>query len=1187
MPELEQQLWELVYELLPEQEAAAIRQRISSEPDVARAYAEVKLQTEILAQAAKPELPVTVLQRPVSDGAASRDETTTPVAGPPTSAWSTTARTANWLLGLAAMLLMGLLGYSFIEPRFPFDPVTVSQLAPGGGQVRTTVFGPATGPSNQASYLTVLTQSDKGLPRSEQMRYQFYQGNAQDPVVDKSAATDDAGLLQIKLPVLPVSASVRLELASRGDLATPPLRAELVVDADPLTTVLTLDRTSYQPGDQVWYRSLTLPPFADALPNEVAVEFSLRDPREVPVPGAERYAVSEQGVAHGQLQVPADSADGPDAVLTDQYVLVARSPSRQYPETRLRFRVGETRELEERNAEAIPLEAGRIAVEFYPESGNLVSGVLNRVYFSAQDAGGGAASIAGRVVDYGGRPVASVQSGQAGRGMFQFTPLASESYRLEFDVPAGGSQKCPLPTASVERFVTLDAGPGVFDAGHSLNLELRSTQCTRPLAIVTRCRGATVGQVLVSSKSFPNARDEVGVCRLDLPLDERADGVIRVTLVDLNSRPPQPVAERLVFRRPARQLIIQVAPRDNAASPDGEVELAVVVCDEQQRPQAATLGISVVRVDAADQTADRLPSPTTQYWLTSSLDGASVPNAGDYLQEGPEAAVELDLLLGTQRPRWSVAIPPGQLAQSGPGAESEGQPRPTIAAALDSEAAGLSCLAEQLSDPKAPAAREVVAAQTARELRRERMARPLFFGSLVVLIGLVVVGLLRMSAGVRVWVPVLSTATVCLLVGWLWIGRPSGSLTELAKLPATPVDGEIQVAEAEFSKPVSDLAASLPVEMQPQPDAVAEDTHLALKAKQSAPQPLRYSQADKSTASPSDAKPADSYAMPKPASRADGVTSAGLPAQPETGRAELDATPPPLALKALPGAGAPAAEPVPAPAPAVAASAPPARPAAPAPEAASIAATGPRLELAAAEKEELSAAAQQRRGLKSKEAVLTKKPSPPAEGFAASDRFGKPDGTAEATELARKGDAATMRSEDRPAQGFGMAVGGMAADSLGKSAEALDRDEVKLAEKKAAGKILGGLGNKPSPGGSGFGGGFDFRAKNLADDRPLAAQEQAQDLAKERLDESLADKQERPWGSERRAGTSEMSPGIDWVERSNEPLHWEPQLQTDAEGRASIRFSLPSNIPAYRVSIDAHANGRLGHVQETFHFRSR
>jgi hypothetical protein len=161
------------------------------------------------------------------------------------------------------------------------------------------------------------------------------------------------------------------------------------------------------------------------------------------------------------------------------------------------------------------------------------------------------------------------------------------------------------------------------------------------------------------------------------------------------------------------------------------------------------------------------------------------------------------------------------------------------------------------------------------------------------------------------------------------------------------------------------------------------------------------------------------------------------------------------------------------------------------------------------------------------------------------------------------------------------------ANAAAAKDELSDRDDVKLAEEKAAGKILGGLGDKPSPGSGGFGGAFDFRAKHLAGARPMAAKEQARDLAEEKLDKSPADKQERPWAEERRAGTGEMSPGIDWVERSNEPLYWEPQLQTDAEGRASLRFSLPSNIPAYRVSIDAHANGRIGHVHENFNARSR
>ena len=64
--ELEQQIWEFVYGLLPEDEAAAVRRRIAAEPDVARLHDGVRRQAALLAEAAKLELPPIPLQRPGS-----------------------------------------------------------------------------------------------------------------------------------------------------------------------------------------------------------------------------------------------------------------------------------------------------------------------------------------------------------------------------------------------------------------------------------------------------------------------------------------------------------------------------------------------------------------------------------------------------------------------------------------------------------------------------------------------------------------------------------------------------------------------------------------------------------------------------------------------------------------------------------------------------------------------------------------------------------------------------------------------------------------------------------------------------------------------------------------------------------------------------------------------------------------
>ena len=43
-----------------------------------------------------------------------------------------------------------------------------------------------------------------------------------------------------------------------------------------------------------------------------------------------------------------------------------------------------------------------------------------------------------------------------------------------------------------------------------------------------------------------------------------------------------------------------------------------------------------------------------------------------------------------------------------------------------------------------------------------------------------------------------------------------------------------------------------------------------------------------------------------------------------------------------------------------------------------------------------------------------------------------------------------------------------------------------------------------------------------------------------------------------------------------ETLLWEPLLETDAQGRATLEFRLPDAATTYRVLVDGHAAGRIG-----------
>ncbi len=178
------------------------------------------------------------------------------------------------------------------------------------------------------------------------------------------------------------------------------------------------------------------------------------------------------------------------------------------------------------------------------------------------------------------------------------------------------------------------------------------------------CRGVVVGQELVSPAVFQNEFDTSDP-EVFVPVAQTAEGVIRLTVYDYSAQPPTPVAERLVYRRPARRLSIQPTTPKTAYSPGDAVNLAVSVGDERGRPQSAVLGAAVVDEAALSLVRDRSASLTTHFWLMGQIDDVrGLEDANFYLSDGSEAEQALDLLLGTQGWRRFTTVPVGA---TGPG----------------------------------------------------------------------------------------------------------------------------------------------------------------------------------------------------------------------------------------------------------------------------------------------------------------------------------------------------------------------------------------------------------------------------------------------------------------------------------------------------------------------------------------
>jgi len=831
-PKTRERLLELVYEVLPEDEAAELRRRIEREPELAQAYAEARRTADRLAEGAKLVHPSIPLRREPA-----RQETamnTTPSASPtparpqgngpaPPRRTKPGRRAATWLVAAAAAVLVLLSGGSFWWHHEQIARLATSQL-------RLVVTGPPRFQMGMPNRYAVRTTGVTGQPMPSNIELTVYSPDGK-AILQQQDETDEEGRLAVTIPAkLDVPPGSRLEVLAVHQNKLQRLDAPLSVEAPRLATQLALDKPLYQPGETVFFRSVTLLRYGLAAECEVPLEFKILDPSGAPVPGSEQMGVTDHGVGNGAFELPAQIAGG-------QYTLVATSPA--FPEEKRTFFVREYRlprlkkELEfqresytpgetvvadfsvhraegpaaagaklqilatvdgqevykatkpaapdgtlrielplpekiergdgqllvvvddggaqETQAKTIPINLGKVDVRFYPEGGELAAGLENRVYFTARNPLGEPVEITGKLVDPDGNYIAPVKTTHEGMGQFSLRPQPGQTYRLEITSPPV-ADKPALPAAATDCDVVLTTGLGVFEPGKPLEFNVRASKAGLPLVAAAVCRGMPVGQQAFTT--------EEGANTVSVALDGQADGVIQLTLYDYSAKPPRPLAERLVYRRPARELNLRVDSAQAAYSPGEAVELTVVATDEEDRPvPEAALGVAVVDDALLNLADDKKASMPTHFRLTTEIEKPEdLEDADFYLSSDPEAPAALDLLLGTQGWRRFVHKTLDEL-------KKENRQDEQIARLV---ALGGVSEPPMVMDNLGKIRQEYEAGMAEYRADRTQTLRALsaiaFFGAMGLVLLVAMLGLLGAGAGMRLWGPALGAAAACALV---------------------------------------------------------------------------------------------------------------------------------------------------------------------------------------------------------------------------------------------------------------------------------------------------------------------------------------------------------------------------------------------------------------------------------------
>jgi uncharacterized protein YfaS (alpha-2-macroglobulin family) len=392
-------------------------------------------------------------------------------------------------------------------------------------------------------------------------------------------------------------------------------------------------RDGYGPGDTV-SASVHVDRAEGGVPAKAKVTAIARlDGREI---ASVPTTIDEQGNASAKFQLPPSIARGDGSlafVIEDGGVVETASKT-------------------------IPILLQTVDLSIYPEGGDLVAGLSNRVYIEAFTPAKKPADLAGVIVDSHGADVASFATAHEGRGRFTFTPKAGETYTLKINQPSGIKTTYPLPAVKASG-VVLMAGGDVTAADQPIRLALMTTDKEAKYKVTLSKQETRLAEETVDFKAIDADAADPSQHRANITLKPKdpIDGVLIATVWDESGKTP--LAERLVFRKPAHPIKIDIKADKSSYIPGEPVKLTVTTTDDQGKPVSAVVGVTVTDDSVLEMIEKREQAPRLPVMVLLEGDVKDLADAHVYMDNSnPKAPLATDLLLGTQGWRRYAFVKP-------------------------------------------------------------------------------------------------------------------------------------------------------------------------------------------------------------------------------------------------------------------------------------------------------------------------------------------------------------------------------------------------------------------------------------------------------------------------------------------------------------------------------------------------
>ena len=392
------------------------------------------------------------------------------------------------------------------------------------------------------------------------------------------------------------------------------------------------DKTSYYPGETVWFKGYLLEGLIPATGSKTLYIDWITENGTVL-----HHSVSPvvDAVTNGQFEIPTD--------FTGNFIHV-----RAYTKWMLNFDTAFLYNADQRVLPTAPdAKTQRPAIvptlSFFPEGGDAVSGIQNRVAFKATDQWGRPVKIRGVVQDSKGTFVDSLSTVHDGMGSFHFIPKEGSGYVAKWRDEKGAEHQTPLPafrSQGVSVQISSNGSRRTVNIFASSNLP----EASKLLHLV-----GTMNQSLAFKTDVPITAG--GNARRIIPTEAFPTGILVITVFDSEWNP---LAERICF----------INNHDYSFATSMEVEhwglgkrkkneLRITIPDSMQ---GASLSISVTDAAIEKDTSDNIVS---HFLLASEIKG-KVNNPAYYFSSGGDSVEQhLDLVMltnGWRRFRWADVV---------------------------------------------------------------------------------------------------------------------------------------------------------------------------------------------------------------------------------------------------------------------------------------------------------------------------------------------------------------------------------------------------------------------------------------------------------------------------------------------------------------------------------------------------